>query len=195
MDVGQPVNLATALVPPSNFMMSETVMETDCTENRKVCKPVVSDCVIYAPEQSRQAIRVLTTAELLARLRDKGVKNADIARALNVTPSRVTELYDGQRALKLDEAVKLAAAFELESPPVQRVSPLPSPIARLIVDHIARELAAPVAADEEKLADLAEDIRAFAEFVTDPKVRESVDLAMAFFQAMRLRRPAPEAVS
>jgi transcriptional regulator with XRE-family HTH domain len=138
---------------------------------------------------------VLTTKELLARLRDKKVKNADIARVLNISPSRVTDLFNSDRALKLDEAAKLAGAFDLESAPSPQVPPLPGPVAQLIVQHIAQEIGRPLAQDAPQLRELSEDLRAFSEFVTDPKVRESIDLAMRFFQAMRLRRPAPEEVS
>jgi hypothetical protein len=172
-------------------MIAETVMENGYTENRKGCKTPNPLCVIYPLVDNRQPVGVLTTKELLARLRDKGVRNADIARALDVTPSRVTEMYGGTRALKLDEAVRLTEAFDLEPEPSQKVAPLPGPVAQLIVQHIARELGQPLAPDAQQVRELAEDLRAFSEFVTDPKVRESIDLATAFFQALRLRRPAP----
>jgi hypothetical protein len=149
---------------------------------------------IYCPERFNPLGGVLTTKELLARLRDKGIINADIARALKISPSRVTDLFDGDRALKLDEAVKLVEAFDLEQPPSPQVPALPGPVSQLIVQHIAQELGRPLEQDAPQLVELSEDLRAFSEFVTDPKVRESIDLAMAFFQAMRLRRPAPEAV-
>lgn len=171
-------------------------MDYGHTEKRNAMQGPVSPFVIYPPERIQQTTAMLTTRELLARLREKGVKNADIARALNVTPSRVTELFDNRRALKLDEAVKLAAAFELIEPlSSRRESPLPPAIARLAVSHIAAQLGIPLAEDDPRLRELAEDLRAFVEFVNDPKVRESIDLAMAFLQAMRIRRPAPEEVS
>jgi hypothetical protein len=172
-------------------MIAETVINHGYNENRKLCKGHVPVSVIYRPERFFQLRAVLTTKELLARLRDRGIKNADVARALKIAPSRVTDLFDGTRALKLDEAVKLAAAFDLEQQPSQRVSPLPAPVSQLIVQHIAQELGRPLGPDAPQLRELAEDLRAFAEFVTDPEVRESIDLAMAFFQALRLRRPAP----
>jgi hypothetical protein len=175
--------------------MSATVIDTGYTEYRKPCKRILPLSVIYRPERFTQQGGVLTTKELLARLREKKVKNADIARALNITPSRVTEMFDGTRALKLDEAAKLSEAFDLEPPPTPQVPALPGPVSQLIVQHIARELGRPLAQDAPQLRELSEDLRAFSEFVTDPKVRESIDLAMAFFQAMRLRRPAPAAVS
>ena len=174
-------------------MICETVIDRSYTENRNDCNSRVPLCVIYPPSAFRQAGGVLTTKELLARLRDRNVKNADIARALQITPSRVTELFNGERALKLDEAAKLVAAFDLEAEqsPDSKVSPLPAPVSRLVVQHIARQLDRPLEEDSPQLEALAEDLRAFAEFVTDPAVRESIDLAMAFFQALRLRRPAP----
>jgi hypothetical protein len=176
-------------------MMSETVMNSTIPKIGRLAIAHVPLSVIYRPERFTQQGGVLTTKELLARLREKKVKNADIARALNVTPSRVTEMFDGTRALKLDEAVKLSEAFDLEPEPSPQVPALPGPVSQLIVQHIARELGRPLAQDAPQLRELSEDLRAFSEFVTDPKVRESIDLAMAFFQAMRLRRPAPEAVS
>lgn len=176
-------------------MICETVINHGYTENRKLCNSSVPLSVIYQPERFTHLEKVLTTKELLARLRDKGIKNADVARALNVAPSRVTEMYDGTRALKLDEAVKLAAEFDLEQGPSRQVGPLPAPIAQLIVQHIAQEIGQPLQQDDPQLPELAEDLRAFAVFVNDPKVRESIDLAMTFFQALRLRRLAPEEVS
>jgi hypothetical protein len=195
VDVGTPSVAATALVPPKPSMMFETVITGDYTENRKLCNSRLPVSVIYPTERLRQACGVLTTKELLARLRDRGAKNADIARALSVAPSRVTEMYDGTRALKLDEAVKLVEVFALEQEPGPPVPALPAPVSQLIVLHIARELGRPLKPDAPQLQELAEDLRAFSEFVTDPKVRESIDLAMAFFQALRLRRRAPEEVS
>lgn len=176
-------------------MMSATVIDAGYTEYRKVCKPVLPVSVIYRPERFNQLGGVLTTKELLARLRDKGVINADIARTLKISPSRVTDLFDGTRALKLDEAVRLCEKFDLEPPPSPQAPPLPGQVSQLIVQHIARELGQPLAQDAPQLQELAEDLRAFSEFVTDPKVRESIDAAMNFFQAMRLRRPAPATVS
>jgi hypothetical protein len=166
-------------------------METGYTENRKACKPNVSDCVIYPDCAVRHSTTVLTTHELLRRLGDRGIKNADVARVLKVTPSRITEMHKGLRAIKLDEAVKLVQAFGLEEEPSPRVAPVPPQIAQLIVQYVAAELGVDLATNAALIAELSEDVRAFAEFVTDPQVRESIDAATAFFQAMRLRRPTP----
>lgn len=159
-------------------------------ENRNNVQAAFTESVIADESPMLQSTGVLTTVELLNRLTERGVKNADIARALNVAPSRITEMRKGERAIKLDEAAKLVAEFSLESPQAQRVPPLPAPVARLIVRYIVEELQCQV--PEQHLIDIAEDIRAFAEFVADPQARGSIELAETFFQAMRLRRSKVE---
>lgn len=188
VETGTSISSASFEVPPNSAMISETVITGSDTENRKDAQGLVSDCVIYAPDCFGHSGFVLRTAELLQLLTDRGVQNKDIAKAINVSPSRVTELFKGDRALKLDEAVSLIEQFDLEQPPSPKVPPLPGPISRLVVLYVAEELGAE--ADQHLVEELAEDVRAFAEYVADPKVRDSIDAAQAFFQAMRLRRPA-----
>lgn len=163
-------------------------MNGTITENRKPCNNNLPLCVIYGIGSVVQPKVVLTTRELLTRLEQKGVKNGEVAKALGLSASRVTEMYKGERAIKLDEAAKLVSVFELEEPQSSpRVQALPAPIARLIVLYIASELGG-AESNSHQLEALAGDVQAFAEFVTDPKVRESIDAAELFFQAMRLRR-------
>lgn len=50
-------------------------------------------------------------AELLARLADKRVKGADIARLLGIPPSRVTDIKNGGRRIQQDEMPVLAEFF------------------------------------------------------------------------------------
>ena len=173
-------------------MISATDINRGYTENRNECNSGVPLCVIYPPSDSVHPRVVLTTQELLRRLEERGIRNADIARALKITPSRVTEMHKGIRAIKLDEAAKLVSEFDLESAPAQRVSPLPAPVSRLLVLYIAAELGADLDLDNGRLRELTEDVRAFAEFVADPQVRGSIDSATAFFQALRLRRSVTE---
>jgi hypothetical protein len=151
----------------------------------------MTNSVVELPYAMRQRGRVLDTDQLLALLDEKGVRNVDIAKALGLPDSRIPEIKRKERALKLDEGVKLVRAFGLE--PAQAVVPLPPAISRLVVRHVAEALGADPG--EARLADLSEDLRAFSEYVADPKVRRSLEAAEAFFQAMRLRRPksAPEA--
>jgi hypothetical protein len=130
---------------------------------------------------------MLDTDELLAKLKAKGVRNIEIARVLQLPDSRIPEIRNKRRALKLDEGAKLARAFGLEQDPVAQA--LPPSVMRLALRHIARKLAAPLS--DPLLEDLTEDLRAFFEFVSDPKVRRSVEASEAFFQALALRRPEP----
>jgi hypothetical protein len=58
---------------------------------------------------------VLGQTEILEALRDHGITSADIGRALELPSSRIAEMYAGKRLLKLSEAVKLVAEFELET--------------------------------------------------------------------------------
>jgi hypothetical protein len=150
---------------------------------------VITICGVAPRYDYAQTLGVLDTDELLHRLEARGIRNVDIARVLGLPDSRIPEIRDKRRAIKLDEGAKLTRAFALE--PAHKADPLPASVVRLLVRYMAAELHAETS--EEHLADLAEDVRAFAEFVADPKVRSSVEAAEAFFQAMRLRRPKSEA--
>ena len=136
---------------------------------------------------------MLSKGELLAALVAHGVSNADMMSVLDMPSSRVSEIMRAApgndtklkpRELTYDEGVKLVEAFLPEL--VQPVAPLPQPILRLIVRHIARRLDCELS--EAQLEDLAEDLRAFAEYAADPKVRGNADLTEAFFRALEIRR-------
>lgn len=139
----------------------------------------------------RQSKDMLDTDALLARLDEKKIRNIDIARALDLPDSRVPEIKDRRRALKLDEAAKLVRTFGLEQD--SPAPTLPDPIVRLVVRYVAEQLGAHP--ENGQLEELTQDVRAFAAFVADPKVRRSVEAAEGFFQALRLRRPEPEPAS
>jgi hypothetical protein len=81
---------------------------------------------------------MLDTDELLARLADKGIRNVDIARVLELPDSRVPEIKRKDRRLTLDEGVKLVRAFELEQE--NRRTPIPVATLRLIVRYVAEEV-------------------------------------------------------
>lgn len=174
-------------------MICAEVIGAGYNENREVCKTRFANSVIYPAGCLRQPNLVLTTGELLARLDEKGVRNADIARVLNVSPSRVTEIKKGDRRIQLDEAAKLVVAYSLESPPApQKVVPLSDRVTRLLVEYVALELGCDPELHHARIAELTKDVRAFAALVADPKVRESEEAAEMFFQALRLRRLASE---
>jgi hypothetical protein len=166
---------------------------------RKELSTVPTNCVLAASYECRHPAAVLTKKELLTELeaRAKARKGTytEIGHILGVPSSRVSEIFnairDGgatQRELAYDEGVKLIAAFGLEQNPA--ASPLPASILRLAIRHVAQALR--VQAPEAQIAELAEDLRAFSEFASDPKHRQSIDAAEGFFQALQIRRPRPE---
>lgn len=155
---------------------------------RRILSTAPTNYVVEGAYDSANPAGVFDTAELLARLEQRGVRNIDIANALGLPDSRVPEIRKKTRALKLDEAVKLVRAFGLEQG--QEAAPLPLPIVRLAVLHIARRLG--VSLREEQIADLAADLRAFSQFAADPRVRGSVEAAEGFFHALDYRRIEPE---
>jgi hypothetical protein len=148
----------------------------------------MTNLVVYGGYDSPHPGRVMDTDQLLMRLQEKGVRNVDIARALGLPESRIPEIKKRTRALKLDEAAKLVQAFRLEQ--TQEAPPLHPSVLRLAVQYVAVSLGVPLEGRERQIEELSEDLRAFSAFVSDPKVRSSVEAAEGFFQAMRLRRPA-----
>jgi antitoxin component HigA of HigAB toxin-antitoxin module len=131
---------------------------------------------------------VLDTETLLSRLDDRGVKNVEIARALGLPDSRAAEIRSRKRTLKLDEAAKLVRAFQLEE--AREVPPIPLPILRLVVRHMAERLRA--RPGDELVEELSQDLRAFSSFLADRRVRQSIEAAEGFFEALRFRRPSAE---
>lgn len=186
METGHPKAVATMLVPPSASMMSEAVMAPLLRKTQGVSTRNLADCVIDPAHESVHPPLVLDSRELLAQLDARGVRNADIARALKIDPARVTEMKKGQRRLLLDEAVKLVEAFELESGPA--APPLHPAVPLLIARHIVGALGLKLKPDDPRLQELVADLSAFSRFVRDPQVRESLEAAEQFFLAMNLRR-------
>ena len=120
-----------------------------------------------------------TTPELLARLRERGIRNLDMARALALPDSRIPELYSGRRSLKHDEAVKLVAAFGLEDPPMM----VSDTDLTALIKHVAEVLGRPIGDGDERLEGLKGDFQAFAEFQDDPAMR-SLGASAAFFRCL-----------
>jgi len=135
---------------------------------------------------------MLSSEELLALMERRKIRRADIARALNVDPARVTEMYKGERRIRLDEAARLVEAFGLDATETT-LSPLSVPIARLLVLYASRRIGRPLAPDDPLVEDLALDFQAFSEFALDSEVRDSAEAIQGFFQALELaaRRRAP----
>jgi hypothetical protein len=168
--------------------MSETLISRRSYDNCRNSQARITNCGVARRYESVQLTPVLDTKELLERLSQKGVKNVQIARALGLPDSRVPEIKSGKRALKLDEAVKLVRAFQLEE--ARQVPPVPLPIFRLVIRDLAHQLH--VRPSEEQVEALADELRAFASFLSDRRVRQSIEAAEGFFQALRFRRQGAE---
>lgn len=195
VETGTPSAAARLEVPPNSAMISGTVMsENSVTENRKATQEAFPLCGVYRPLPYGQTISMITTGEILALLQEKiaagEINKTQIAKVAGIGNNRVSELFGSGkgRGLKHDEAVRLAEGFGLELPQAPRVPPLPAPIARLLVIFVAEELGYPVLEHPERVEELAEVARAFAEYVADPQVRGSQDAAEHFFRSMRSLR-------
>ena len=136
---------------------------------------------------------MLNEEQIIARLDDAGVRKAAIAKTLGIPDSRVAEIYGGRRKLKLEEAIKLVETYKLEDAPQDAISPIPLPVARLLVLYVAKAVGAQLAADSPLTSELAGDIRAFAVFASDRRVRDSLQSAEGFLQGIQARRLASEA--
>lgn len=53
--------------------------------------------------------------ELGERIQQKGMTMSDFARAIHVSPSRISELVAGKRSLSVDSAYKISQAFNTHS--------------------------------------------------------------------------------
>lgn len=187
MEIGAPSARATADVPPSVSMICETVMAQRFTKNVNFVKRDVAPSVMDSANYFGKADGVLNTKELLALLEARGVKNREIARALGINDSRVTEIKKGTRQVKLDEAATLVRAFGLQQ---DRLAPVHPRMSRLLVQYVAGAVGRKLDPESPQMRELVADIEAFSRFVADPQVRDSVEAAEAFFRAMHLRSQA-----
>jgi transcriptional regulator with XRE-family HTH domain len=142
---------------------------------------IVTPLVIDSEPGFPQSRDMLNTKELLARLDERGITNRQVARAIGVSDSRITEIRKGERQVKLEEAVKLVHTFGLEQ---GHAPPLRPEVLRLVALHISQALDCQVGPDDPAMTELVADLAAFSRFVADPLVRGSVEKAESFFQAM-----------
>src|SRR5687767_12025390 len=110
-------------------MMSAAVMAPSY-ERRRAKSIGITFCGVESYVANRHLTDVMNTRELLGRLEAIGARNVDMAKVLGLPDSRIAEIRKGRRALKLDEAAKLVAAYNLDN---RSTSLLSKPIARLVV--------------------------------------------------------------
>ena len=132
---------------------------------------------------ARHIIGVLTTKELLNLLRERGIRNVDAARVLNLPDSRIAEIYSGKRSLKLDEAAKLVAAFDLRDAPL-----VPDEVVAVLIKYVASALGKPIGDGDAHLEALKADLIAFARFQCDPATKASAAAAEGFFRGLSARK-------
>lgn len=153
---------------------------------RKIGASPITTLVIDGFAATRHPTVMLGTRELLERLDARKIVRAEIARVINVAPARVTEMFKGARAIKLDEAKRLVEHYGLdEDDPITALS---EPVSRLLVLHVARALKAHVSPEDQRVEELAQDLRAFSRFASDRQDEVSSDMASGF---LRGRQPEP----
>lgn len=135
---------------------------------------------------------VLGQTEILEALRDHGITSADIGRALELPSSRIAEMYGGGRLLKLSEAVKLVAKFDLES---RSAKPNADVLATLLEALLPKAQRGTRAA-EGSIRDLAEALEYGLGLVArNPAIRNNPDALALAAQATADRLDAPVSVA
>ena len=126
---------------------------------------------------------VITTSELLCRLTERNIRNVDMARVLGLAASRISEMRAGRRDIKLDEAAKLAMAFDLE----EAHSVISDAALAVIIKHIAEVLGKSIDDHGSTLRELTADLSAFVQSQTDPTMRSATAVA-GFLRGLRIGR-------
>ncbi len=125
---------------------------------------------------------MLTEAETraaLAALVDGGtVTRAEVARALELPPPRITQILAGERLIKLDEAKVLHDRYGIGRKPT--AAAISDAHARILVRHVARVLDAPCT--EAQLRELAQDATALFALFQGAAVPPSADHALGLLE-------------
>ncbi len=132
------------------------------------------------------SVYMFSTAELLDELRERGVRQADMARALDLPTSRIAEMYSGKRGVRLDEAKTLVEAFGLDEGP--QVPPISEQTARLLILHVANTLGQPLSPEDDRVQELALDFQAFSKFARAHLPAPSPDATSGFLYGRRTGR-------
>lgn len=131
---------------------------------------------------SAQSETMLGQDEILEALKE--VPKVEIARVIGAAGSRVTELYKGERRLKLDEAQKLVAHYGLHEQ-----GGLSEPVARMAVLWVAESLGKALRPSDQQLEELALDLQALSEFAARPEARKSLDRVAGFLDGRKRASP------
>lgn len=168
--------------------MSSAVLMRRHYEKRNISASPISAIVVDAAANFQQPLAMFDTKGLLDTLERKGVTRADIARALGLPSPRITEMYSGKRRVMLDEAKRLVDTFNLEQS--DQVEPISEGVARLLARHVATRLGKPLPGDDPLLQELAEDLRAFANFAQHQRPAPTPDAAAGFLAGRQSGQPS-----
>lgn len=162
-------------------MISDTVLMQSSYVKRSSDASASTIYGFASCEAPRQKRSVLGQEELLAALRREKeagrIRNKQVEQLLRLPSSRVAEIFEGTRQIKLNEAKRLVEAFDLEEGSAH--PRLHTQAARLFVRHAAKALGADV--PQAQVEALAADLQGFVEFVTIPEVSDRLDRAQEFF--------------
>jgi DNA-binding transcriptional regulator LsrR (DeoR family) len=138
---------------------------------------------------------VLRQSDILAELTARGINQGQIAEALGIARPNANKLFNPAtktgktRTLTYDEGVTLIERFNLDQPDDVPVEPMAVPAARLAVQYVAQQLGVRIDPDDERVEDLAQDIRAYSEFVAAARIGENQDRAQGWLDGRRSRSP------
>ena len=142
---------------------------------------------------------MLKAADILEILRTRKITQQQIADVLGITQPNANRLYAKvkPRGLYHDEALTLIERFELQEPPVPPAASaaLNERVAELFVFHVADRLGLKLDRQDERVPDIALDLKALAQLVADPQVSGSLEKIEGFLQGLAVRargRRAPK---
>ena len=150
--------------------------------------------LVVASHRSRWHARtMLRQADILTELAARGIKQGEIADALGITRPNANKLFKPAaktgktRSLTFDEGVTLIERFGLDKPDDSPVEAMGVRAARLVVQYVAQQLGVKIDPDDGRVEDLAQDIRAYSEFVATAHVGDNQDRAQGWLDGRRSR--------
>jgi hypothetical protein len=183
---------AIAVDPPSCSNMSVTVAMQHHYDKRSTLASETTKSVAESRSALLHDLGMITHADLLQWLharRDAGeLANSDLQTLLKLPSSRITEIFNGKRQIKLDEAKAIVDHYDLEAGP--RVAQIPSEALAIVLEELLRQTEGrrPSAST---LRPLAEGLSRGLQLLADnPAIHANMDAVKAVAQALAVRPPA-----
>jgi len=160
-------------------MISSALIMRARYEKRNSDASPIPTTVVESNAKLLHAVRMFDTETLLEMLKARGIKNADIARAVGLPSPRITEMFNRTRKINLDEAKRIVEAFRLDEP--EQSDPLSEGVARLLALHVANRVGRPLLPEDGTVQELAEDLQAFARFAWHRRTHLTAEATQGFF--------------